>query len=316
MATASVSPDQPFQVAYRFSNVFGLNKRQSELDFVDILVDTNIPLYIDPFALSIEPDDWSAECNNLVVGFFQELIDSMRAKRVTRARDILGNLHEPNETRLGQSHGKPQGRGVGHLQAGSLYKAFSESKAIEIGILSDLSDCELFVDGISHDKISDITTNIIRRKLVEFTSEQCSRWAIPTQLKPTGPFWHNDSKEWRSNYASLPVYMGQPIILDPKRAVRYKMAIDDREYYSQKVVEFIRQEFNRAENANPGASLFKLLRAGMKVTKKDVEAEFPKTKDLLRKFSEQFPDLLEKYKREAKEAVKRGVTESLCKFAT
>ena len=66
------------RVAFRFSNHFGISKKQSELDFVDVLVNTDIRLYIDPFALSVEEDGFSKECNDLVVGFFQDLVDSMR----------------------------------------------------------------------------------------------------------------------------------------------------------------------------------------------------------------------------------------------
>src|SRR4051794_38684158 len=121
MATAVAG--EKFKIAYRFSNYFNISKKQSEFDFVDVLIDADIPLYIDPFALSVEEDDWSKECNDLVVGFFQELVDTLRARRLDRAREVLSNLHEPNETRLGQSSGKPQGRGVGHLQAQSLYRA-------------------------------------------------------------------------------------------------------------------------------------------------------------------------------------------------
>jgi hypothetical protein len=300
MATVEAAPLGKFRVAPRFSNHFEINKRQSELDFVDVLLNTDIPLYIDPFALSIEEDDLSKECNNLVVGFFQELVDALRAKRFDRAREVLNNLHEPNETRLGQSSGKPQGRGVGYQQARGLYRAFADSKAVETGLLTDLSDCELFIDGIGHDKISDVTTNIIRRKLVEFTKEQCRQWDVPMQVKPTGPWWDQDRKVWRSTYDYLPVYRGRPLILVRKRSVRYSMAIDDREFYNMRVVEFIREEFNRAECLNPNSSLFKLLKAGKRVTKKDVAEAFPKFKDFLRQVAEKFPDVLEKYKRNAK----------------
>jgi hypothetical protein len=41
----------------KFSEAFGLNKIQAELDFVDIEVDGDTPLYVDPFALSIRKDD-------------------------------------------------------------------------------------------------------------------------------------------------------------------------------------------------------------------------------------------------------------------
>jgi hypothetical protein len=298
----------PFQlpVALRFSNVFDIKKRQSELDFVDVLVDTDIPLFLDPFSLKIGEDGWSKECNNLVVGFFQELIDAMRSGNEARAHELLTNLHEPNETRLGLSKGSPAGRGVGRKQAMSLYSAFEKSKAVKTGLLSDLSDCELFIEGISHDKISDVTINIARRKLVQFTQQQCRKWGVKMERRPTGPYWHDGAKEWRSGYDDVPVYNGQPIILVPKEAVRYRMVIDDRDYYDKHVIEYYREEYIQQENVNSGASLTKVLRGGRRVTKKELKVEHPFSKENLRKFSEDHPAVLRKYKKQAEDDVRAG----------
>jgi hypothetical protein len=297
---ASLATTADVQVALRFSNYFGINKAQSELDFVDILLDTDIKLYLDPFALSIEEDEWSKQCNNLVVGYFQEVVDSIGKKDFHRAQQLLSNLREPNQTRLGLSQGHPRGRGIGPKQAFSLYSAFADSKAIESGLLTDLSECELFIDRIGHDKISDVTTNIIRRKLIEFTQEQCRRWKVAMQDGPVGPCWDQDNLTWRSAYAELPIYKGYPLILVPKRSVRYKMSLDSREFYDMDVTEFIRRNFNQAEHLKPGAGLWRILRAGMKATKHDVQDDFPMSKAFLREFSEAHPEVLARYKRKAK----------------
>ncbi len=50
MATVASAPH--FRIAPRFSNHFSINQPQSALDFVDVLVNTDIQLYIDPFALT------------------------------------------------------------------------------------------------------------------------------------------------------------------------------------------------------------------------------------------------------------------------
>ena len=74
-------PLSPKPVALRFSNVFipGPAKRQAELAFVDVLLDTDIPLFVDPFAFKIEPGEWAVECNDLVVSFFQVLVDAIKS---------------------------------------------------------------------------------------------------------------------------------------------------------------------------------------------------------------------------------------------
>ena len=101
----------------KFSEVFGLNKPQAELDFVDVSLETDIPLFIDPFALSQRLDRFSIECHQTVLAFFQLVVDDIRGGREARAKELLMYLKEPNETRLGLSEDEPQGAGIGRFQA-------------------------------------------------------------------------------------------------------------------------------------------------------------------------------------------------------
>jgi hypothetical protein len=157
----------------QFSEVFNIGKSQPELDFVDVLVDTDIPLFIDPYAISKRNDVWSIECHNTIVSFFQKVIDTIRQGQDEVALRLLRGLGETNDTRLGLSQGKPQGKGVSGQQASYIYESLRKSSAIRTGLITELSDCELMVDGIARDKISDITTKIIKRKLIEYTRDQC-----------------------------------------------------------------------------------------------------------------------------------------------
>ena len=85
----------------RFSDYFGISKGQSQLDFVDVPLDTDIELYVDPYALHVSPVDWLRSCGDLVANYFDVLIQALKAKDHTRAMSLISNLHEPNETRLG-----------------------------------------------------------------------------------------------------------------------------------------------------------------------------------------------------------------------
>ena len=136
----------------RVSDHFKLGKSQAELDFVDIPLERDIRLFVDPYALSIENDLWFAECNNLVVDYFQLVVDSIRTTDYQTAQRLLFNLHEPNDAHLGLSKGRPSGRGIGPIQARAIFKQLKKSKAVRTGKLQDLSDCELLIPGIGNDK--------------------------------------------------------------------------------------------------------------------------------------------------------------------
>lgn len=278
----------------RFSEIFGLELQQPQLDFVDIIPATDMPLFIDPFAISLKEDEWSQECQRHIAHFFQTALDCVKAGNDDKGRALLNGLSEPNETCLGLSIGTPAGRGVSGKQAHDLYDSLSRSKAAKTGVLEELAECDLFVEGIGRDKISDITTNIIRRLLIEYTQTQCQLHGIQLLDKyPSGRFWDIENRQWRSEYAQMPVVNGQRIILTPKYSVRFNLALNAQEYYSHHILNFIQdEEYKR------GSSLVRVLKSGEKRPpfKKVLREKFPFSKDFLARFSESNPEVLERYK--------------------
>lgn len=277
----------------RFSDYFSLGKSQAELDFVDVPLTTDLPLYVDPYALSLEEAEWFVRCNDLVVDFFELVVNSIRLGDERRAKRLLSHLREPNDTRLGLSSGRPRGSGIGGMQSEQLFERLRDSQAVRTGMLRDLADAELVIPGIGRDKISDMTTNIIRGELLKYTKSQCDLHEIPTRTVAAGLYWDSERGGWRNTYASLPVYESSRIVLVPKAAVRHELSVDHQRYYRQFVLEFL-----QTEHYNAGDSLVTVLKNGRRtVYKKDLEKEYPLSKDFLFKFSEDHPEVLERYKK-------------------
>jgi hypothetical protein len=276
----------------RFYDYFELGKTQAELDFVDIPLETDLALYVDPYALSLEHDPWFATCNDLVVGFFDLVVNSIKEGDTERARRLLRHLQEPNDTHLGLSSGRPRGRGVGTDQAGQIYDRLAASKAVRTGKLHDLADAELVIPGIGSDKISDITTNIIREPLIAYTQEQCRLLGVPMRQVGSGMYWDRTRQFWANRHVDLPVYNDRRIILVPKAAVRFSMTIDHQQYYRHFVLEYL-----MAEHMDAGSSLVTTLKNGRKkIHIKDISEAYPINKNFLFEFSEQHPEVLEQYK--------------------
>lgn len=275
-----------------FSNSFSLDKTQSELDFVDIPVNTDIPLFIDPFALSLRSDRWSQRAHSTVINFFEQVVLAIREGDNDTANQLMQYLQEPNETRFGLSRGRPRGAGIGPSQAEELLTALRASSAVKTGFLTSLQDCELLVEGVGRDKISDLTTNIIREHLAEYTKEQCDLWNVPTKEVSLGPSYSSVAGSWISTTYNLPVVKGRPILLVPKAIARYDPAYNHQKYYRQIVLTYL-----QAEHLNANSSLVRTLKnRKRKVYKKDIEATFPCTKENLFKFSKDHPDALYKYR--------------------
>lgn len=276
-----------------FCEHFGLGFTQAEVDFVDIDLDTDTPLYVCPYAIEIRDDEWSGQCGDLIRSFFAEVLAQLRAGDNRKVDHLLGHLHEPNETRLGQSSGSPRGRGVGENKSFLLGESLRNSRAYHTGLLNDISETELFIHGVGRDTISDLTTNIIRGKLAEYTVEQCELHGVPVQdIRSLGPIWNPVRLNWESRVFRLPVYRGRPIVLVPKSSVRLRMSIDSQEFYNFHMVEFLQSEYLHA-----GGALVETLKNGnRRVTKKSVKGVHPFIKDDLATFVQQHPEVLERYK--------------------
>ena len=174
----------------RVSKWAGLHTRQAELDFVDIDTARDTRLFIDPYAIDIRQDAWSHECSQHLQSFFNALITALRNGEDARAEHLASNLHESNETFLGLSRGRPQGRGIGRDQARQILNALRQSRAVQTGLLSELAETELFIDGIGSDKISDLTTNIIRGPLLAYTRKEAGLWGMTlTPNVALSPIW-------------------------------------------------------------------------------------------------------------------------------
>lgn len=283
-----------------FSQFFRLGKTQSELDFVDVPVDGDIPLFVDPFANSQRLDRWSQECHRALITFFQGVVDKIRSGRYEQAKELLLHLREPNETRLGLSAGRPQGAGIGSFQADLIYEALRDSSAVRTGFLSSLEECELMIEGIGWDKISDLTTNIIRSPLADYSREQCTLHNVPVEAVAQPACFDPNLMQWVARYLELPMCGQLPVLLVPKAIARFSLGYDHNRYYRHFVLNYLRTEALEASSA-----LVRTLKNGRKVVyKKDLERIFPCTKDLLYRFSREHPHVLEEY-RESLERLER-----------
>lgn len=286
-----------------FSRHFRLAKTQAELDFVDVYLNKDIPLFVDPFAISQRVDRWSQEAHSLLLTFFQKVIDNIRDGRMEDARHLLRYLGEPNETRLGLSRGRPQGAGIGPFQADQLFNALSESSAVRTGFLRSLEECELMIEGIGYDKISDLTTNVIRGTLANYTKDQCCLHGIPTREVAMDPSFSLEAQDWVSDYLPLPVVNGKPILLVPKAVARFKGTYNHQQYYRHFALEYL-----QAQELEAGGSLVRALKNGSRrVFKKDLQAAYPCTKDYLFRFSKEHPEVLLKYRDHLVKLEKRGM---------
>lgn len=284
----------------RVSDYFKLGRGQGALEFVDVAVHADTRLFVDPRAFRALGSDWGNACVDLITEFFGEVVSAIHKGEHERGRLLLSGLSEPNETRLGMSSGRPRGRGVGTVLADQLYESLSTSEAAKSGLLKDLEDTALLVRGVGADRISDVTTNIVRAPLIDFTQRMVQKYGLPTEQVDSGLLWKPGTVDWESEYVQLPVVAGSKLVLVPRAVARWRLSYDPGEYYRHHVLNFLMDL--EISNKSP---LTWVIKSGpnkgeRRVYKKDVEKKYKRkyggSKNMVVAATRNYPEILDRYR--------------------
>jgi hypothetical protein len=278
----------------RVSTVYKLGRSQATLDFVDVDVELDTRVFLSPRALTMMQTEWGDGCVSLVQNFFQTVLNCIKNGENAKAEALLQELREPNETHLGMSKGKSRGRALGSESAHDVWTALSQSAAAKSGLIQDLEDTVLLIHGISVDIVSDITTNIIRGPLIEYTQEQARQVGI--SLKPgvpSGPMWHPARGEWITQFVEMPMTKTGKLLLVPKAIVRRTSLYDMQDYYRHFMLEHMQREELKA-----GSALITMLKKGPKVHKTDLIKKYGGDKNAVIDQTLKHPEVLDDYRRE------------------
>lgn len=281
------------------SAALGINLNQPLLDFVDIDLNLDFPLYVDPLGFIDPQDRFASECQDDIRDFFEAVLQAIIDGDLQKGEALLAALQEPNETHFGLSVGEPRGRGIGPRQAHQILESLRDSPAARTGLLRDLTDCALFINGIGADKVSDITTNIIRRHLIEYTQQQFERLGIPIDANlPAGRLWIRGEGRWdNTQLERIPEVNGRRVLLVPKRYVRWRGGMQQlaSQYYTLFVTNFIKEEQLRTNG-----HLVSVIRTKKgerrEVFKKDIRVDMPPSKQNLARFSVENPQVYQAFK--------------------
>lgn len=278
----------------KISQIYKLNKTQYELDFVDIDPEIDTPLFLDPYYISKCDFDFAITADSSIRSYFEFLLTLLRNNDVKEAEELFSYLGENNDICFGMSRGKPNGHGMGPKDTSLIFQQLLQSNAIKTGVMEDIEDFRIFVPNVDKDKVSDMTANIIKIHLLEYTKEQCFLHNIPlTPNIPSGMYWNQKTKSWDNNYTERLILNNKPILLVPKRIVSYSDKYTPTEYRQHFVLNYLQNEHLRLQTA-----LMRTRKDKSKyVTKKSViDSEETMDKDYLAKFTKQHPEIFKNFK--------------------
>lgn len=228
----------------RLNDFHNLPFRQEEVDFAIPFLDEDIPLYVDPFLLWKINSQQDNSLHTSLVNSFNQLGHLFVNGKELEIKNILIELSECNEVGLGNSK-KKQGKKIGEKTAGEILTLFKSIPQINKQGFQHFEEIQLFVDNISKDRVSDISCSLIKSFLIDFTIEQCQKLGIPIE-KCTVPIYDYKNQKIKQEETYLPINPEnkQPIILTPKRWLRYVPWINYDDYFESYYIKDLEKTFD------------------------------------------------------------------------
>lgn len=219
----------------RLTDYYGIHKNQSDLDFAIQFFDEDIPLYVDPFLLWKSPSQQDNALHTTITNSFNHLNYLVKKKREDEALSLLINLSECNEVGLGVSKAR-KGTRISKKQAQDILSLFKDIPEYSQFGFAHFEIIQLYISGISKDRISDITCNYLKSFLIDYTIEQCNQNKIPIEEVILDSIYNYKTNTLDTNqkvYLPVNPLTKKPLIFTPKRWLRFNPWINYEDYFQK-----------------------------------------------------------------------------------
>ncbi|EJK2537356.1 hypothetical protein NK703_004392 [Salmonella enterica] len=169
-----------------------------------------------------------------ITNSFNHLNYLMKKRREEEAADTLINLSECSEIGLGVSKSR-RGVKIGLKQANEILRLFNDVPEYSQFGFTHFEVIQLYVSGISKDRVSDIACNYIKSFLIDYTIEQSEINGIPMEGVILDAVYNYQKHSFDFNKKiRLPVNpkTKEPLIFTPKRWLRFNPWINFEDYFA------------------------------------------------------------------------------------
>ena len=218
-------------------------------DFVDVVVNDDNLLFIDPMLLEIASDEWCQEANATVKSFFDAFYEAYRKKDNAKKVELLSHAGEQNGTRLGYGRGD---NGKGNTARGLLdIFAPLEQLLKEISTMEKAEDLPLLIPDFAEDGLSDLLTNILHAQLNEFTLQQMKKYGVKSNGTMTFGTWDGKEACWKEIERPSYCISGLELLVVPKQIVRKNYLFSTSQYFNRIILDRIREEGGYMDDDKP-----------------------------------------------------------------
>jgi hypothetical protein len=216
----------------RLTDHYGIARAQVDLDFAIPFLDEDIPLYVDPFLLWRSPSQQDQALHTSLINAFNHLGVLAKKGRTEEAVDALIAASECDEVGMGSSV-RRKGKRLGRAKAAEAISLFSRIPQYRDAGFRHFEEMQLYIDGISKDRVSDIACSFLKSFLIDFTIDQCNRLGIPVATTSVDNVYDYRSNAFKSGKFTLPTNPldQKPLLFVPKRWLRFNPWLNYEDYF-------------------------------------------------------------------------------------
>lgn len=195
---------------------------QYDVDFVIPRIGIDLPLGIDPFLMFKSRDEELRRLHQIIIGHFNAGIRAVSSGRLDLADEIF-DFPEVAAIGLGYTKSGKRGSGLGGYLRDLIIETLKASPGLQERGVLHVEEMQLLASGIGPDRISDISANILKGYLIEYTQRQAEIWGVPLRKGVPVPHIYDEaSQSWVDSYVDLPVNFvdDEPVLFVPRRIVR------------------------------------------------------------------------------------------------
>ncbi|WP_292591467.1 hypothetical protein [Mesorhizobium sp.] len=216
----------------RLTELHGISVAQHEIDFAIPFLGEDIPLYVDPFLMWRSPSFGDKGLHQMLLGAFNNIGALAKSGADKEAIAQLMLASECDEVGLGTSASRA-GHRIGEARARDILSLFHRIPYYRDHGFRHLEEIQLFVDGISRDRISDFACSFLKSFLIDYTHQQCREIGIPLSKVAVPAVYDPDRKSFATVTTDAPVHpdTGKPLLFVPKRWLRFVPWISYDNYF-------------------------------------------------------------------------------------
>lgn len=224
------------------SSIINQPKGHRHFEFVDIDLEKDNKLFIDPCLIEVGTSRFCRKANRVMQDCMNSLVDLY--KNHTNDSEKLAfydHMHELNYTKLGYGNGR---NGKAKTAMGMLDTLKGLQELVDKNIhISRPIDIPLMIEGFAEDCMSDMLTNILFKELNDFTLCQCEKYGLKRQkCRSKCYYWDVDQHEWQEYSGDVLYLEGEIVLLVPKEIVRRSYYYNTEQYFRKIVLDRIQSE--------------------------------------------------------------------------